>query len=596
MLEHIKNKTNSELLLILDNIEDISECIEIADYLKNNGYKISEKFYNKVKILEKNTQIQTQTDLLNVPVYLYIYTDNPDDDGFIFDTLIDFKDVEIGSAAQTKEGRSNILKFNTISTLIDFCYVLNSGDLKVNNIEIEFVNNSNIPKYKDNIENIISLKPIELINKIQGNTHYKDYSNLSQKEITSLIDDALDAKDFDTVDTLSKYLKESLDINKYKKLLENMKKINEDLEISSDTDAYTKYIKGMEELTKQYGYAVKVIGGILQNVNSVEYSNDLESGDIIPTNITYKDGSVSEGVYSMHDNYTNLEEFLSYDEMYNISGRLGYNSPEEAWNDNPIYVVDTDPSKMRIATEEEKAEYLKLDESKKPFDLNNWNLFENFTPQSLEYDEITLEYLINNDSTLKYLNTTLNPGLDYMFNNYIKTDIKLMERYNQYDKYTNQLSDVYIKNDSIAQEISNCFSANEGFLDKLPSKAIEFITKKIKDILPNIKQKFTLLSPDVKQNLKDVFGGKSLSEITKMLSQVDGDLVKESKVDWYKVLGLSSGSAGFISLIVNFVSSIGFNHLLGGVKYNNYIVVACVGLLILGVLGMVNSKDEPIKK
>lgn len=53
-----------------------------------------------------------------------------------------------------------------------------------------------------------------------------DYSNLSQKEIQSLIDQALDEEDFDKVRIISNYLKEgkSIYLSEIKKILENKKK------------------------------------------------------------------------------------------------------------------------------------------------------------------------------------------------------------------------------------------------------------------------------------------------------------------------------------------------------------------------------------
>lgn len=37
----------------------------------------------------------------------------------------------------------------------------------------------------------------------------------------------------------------------------------------------------------------------------------------------------------LQENYTSLEEFESYSEMYGLHTRLGYETAEEAWEANP---------------------------------------------------------------------------------------------------------------------------------------------------------------------------------------------------------------------------------------------------------------------
>lgn len=46
--------------------------------------------------------------------------------------------------------------------------------------------------------------------------------------------------------------------------------------------------------------------------------------------------------------YTSLEELKSYDEMYNIAKRLGFDDVEELWNKNPVIQGSTNPSDLRI--------------------------------------------------------------------------------------------------------------------------------------------------------------------------------------------------------------------------------------------------------
>lgn len=51
--------------------------------------------------------------------------------------------------------------------------------------------------------------------------------------------------------------------------------------------------------------------------------------------------------------YTDFNEFLAWDEIYKLSGRLGFNTPEEAWEANPVVHGSTYPDEYRIATEED---------------------------------------------------------------------------------------------------------------------------------------------------------------------------------------------------------------------------------------------------
>ena len=53
----------------------------------------------------------------------------------------------------------------------------------------------------------------------------------------------------------------------------------------------------------------------------------------------------------LQDDYTDLEEFLLYDETYGLAERLGFDSPIEAWEANPLIQFSTDPSDLRIVPE-----------------------------------------------------------------------------------------------------------------------------------------------------------------------------------------------------------------------------------------------------
>jgi len=45
--------------------------------------------------------------------------------------------------------------------------------------------------------------------------------------------------------------------------------------------------------------------------------------------------------------YNSLNELIAYDEIYNICKRLGYDSPEECWNDNPTVQGSVKPSDFK---------------------------------------------------------------------------------------------------------------------------------------------------------------------------------------------------------------------------------------------------------
>jgi hypothetical protein len=55
----------------------------------------------------------------------------------------------------------------------------------------------------------------------------------------------------------------------------------------------------------------------------------------------------------LQDEYTDFEEFETYDEMYNLSGRLGFDSAEEAWEANPVVKGSTDPNDYGLESEED---------------------------------------------------------------------------------------------------------------------------------------------------------------------------------------------------------------------------------------------------
>jgi hypothetical protein len=50
----------------------------------------------------------------------------------------------------------------------------------------------------------------------------------------------------------------------------------------------------------------------------------------------------------LHNQYRNLEEFKAYCEVYNNHARLGFETPEQAWEVNPTIQGSTDPADYRV--------------------------------------------------------------------------------------------------------------------------------------------------------------------------------------------------------------------------------------------------------
>lgn len=46
----------------------------------------------------------------------------------------------------------------------------------------------------------------------------------------------------------------------------------------------------------------------------------------------------------LQENYTSLEEFIQYSETFGLHKKLGYETPEKAWNDNPVIQGSVNPS------------------------------------------------------------------------------------------------------------------------------------------------------------------------------------------------------------------------------------------------------------
>jgi hypothetical protein len=49
----------------------------------------------------------------------------------------------------------------------------------------------------------------------------------------------------------------------------------------------------------------------------------------------------------LRDNYADIEEFEHYSDMFGLAERLGYESAQEAWDDNPLVQGSVNPSDFR---------------------------------------------------------------------------------------------------------------------------------------------------------------------------------------------------------------------------------------------------------
>lgn len=49
-------------------------------------------------------------------------------------------------------------------------------------------------------------------------------------------------------------------------------------------------------------------------------------------------------------NYRNFKHFAMYSDLYGLSQRLGFDSPEEAWKENPIIEGSVIPQDFRVVT------------------------------------------------------------------------------------------------------------------------------------------------------------------------------------------------------------------------------------------------------
>lgn len=50
----------------------------------------------------------------------------------------------------------------------------------------------------------------------------------------------------------------------------------------------------------------------------------------------------------LRDNYASLDEWKAYSDIYNLASRLGYDSDEAAWADNPMIQGSVNPSDFKV--------------------------------------------------------------------------------------------------------------------------------------------------------------------------------------------------------------------------------------------------------
>jgi hypothetical protein len=55
----------------------------------------------------------------------------------------------------------------------------------------------------------------------------------------------------------------------------------------------------------------------------------------------------------LHEVYFNYDEFERYSDTYGIAARLGYDTPEIAWNDNPLICGSIRPEDLCVVVEED---------------------------------------------------------------------------------------------------------------------------------------------------------------------------------------------------------------------------------------------------
>ena len=104
-------------------------------------------------------------------------------------------------------------------------------------------------------------------------------------------------------------------------------------------------------------YEVSYEQDVMQFLHFTVHTEDIKKFDDKQSSKTVNKINKVAWQGKLQDNYDgDIEQFKKYDEIYNIAGRLGFDSAEEAWEENPTINVGTDPSELKVIEGEEKVE------------------------------------------------------------------------------------------------------------------------------------------------------------------------------------------------------------------------------------------------
>ena len=81
--------------------------------------------------------------------------------------------------------------------------------------------------------------------------------------------------------------------------------------------------------------------------------------------------------------YNDSVEFAAYDEIYNLSKRLGYEDSTQAWDDNPLIQGSTQPNDFRNVA--------LLDEAKRLNDMYTQETGDNTLDLTYFYDKLMID-------------------------------------------------------------------------------------------------------------------------------------------------------------------------------------------------------------
>jgi len=231
------------------------------------------------------------------------------------------------------------------------------------------------------------------------------------------------------------------------------------------------------------------------------------------------------------------------------------------------------------------------------------------------FNSIALRHMISDDAFLKFSYHNLSTGeeakdLEMIYNTYIKGDEDMVSKLKTYESYTFRVLENMIAKDIVSQTIADMLkefgvevedeTANEGIM----IDAITKVSDKVKEYAGNVKSAFALYTPEVKAELKDVFGKLSLKEIVTKIKE-SGITLDEIKTAGratenqsentltqkiVKSFGLSTAAAGFVVMVfgVMLPGMSGVMH--SGAMPATYLFGIGAGILILSGLGLSYTK------